>query len=78
MYDNQEINYRDEPSKSVVKEDKNNEFMVDCEPSMDLGEESIQHQHVINFDAKSDEDLDALDQDGTPIRNTVLRQEESI
>lgn len=62
MYDNQEVNYHDEESKSVVKEEKNNEYLVDCEQSIDVGEESM-HQNAINFDVKSDDDLDALERD---------------
>jgi len=53
-------NYEDDLNQSVGEKEKD-EDVVACEPSMDQADESMQVDNIINFNADSGGDIEAMD-----------------
>ena len=68
MLNQQEMNNRVVDFEKVDDNVKQEEDMVDCEPSMDVNDESIHNANKIDFDSSSKHEIESMSCGGTPAK----------
>ena len=77
MLDQKEVENQVEDLEEADDNAKEEEDMVDCEPSMDVNDESIPNADKINFDSSSKHEIESMSCGGTPIKLKSKSQNES-